>query len=174
MTTASTRKIEVFRPGTFVPMSGAPVTMTAEDLKAIAAAYDAEGSPTPVVVGHPLPGAEGGAGRHRPAGHRDDPTVGIVDGDVGVERPGQALDRLLEADRVAADRQHGGDEGVAPARPAGRVAVLHGVHEGRAGDRHDGEAREQRQVDLEEQRSAQRPSSRRPGSGRRRSPRRAP
>lgn len=53
MTTASTRKIEVFRPGTFVPMSGAAVTMTAEDLKAIAAAYDAEGNPTPVVVGHP-------------------------------------------------------------------------------------------------------------------------
>lgn len=53
MTTASTRKIEVFRPGTFVPMSGAAVTMTADDLKAIAAAYDAEGSPTPIVVGHP-------------------------------------------------------------------------------------------------------------------------
>ncbi|PZU89109.1 MAG: hypothetical protein DI527_16380 [Chelatococcus sp.] len=53
MTTASTRKIEVFRPGTFVPMSGAAVTMTADDLKAIAAAYDAEGAPTPVVVGHP-------------------------------------------------------------------------------------------------------------------------
>lgn len=53
MTNSTTRKIEVFRPGTFTPMSGAPVTMTAEDLKAIAAAYDAEGSPTPVVVGHP-------------------------------------------------------------------------------------------------------------------------
>lgn len=53
MTHSITRKIEVFRPGTFVPMSGAPVTMTAEDLKAIAAAYDPEGSPTPVVVGHP-------------------------------------------------------------------------------------------------------------------------
>lgn len=53
MTSSTTRKIEVFRPGTFVPMSGAPVTMTAEDLKAIAAAYDPEGSPTPVVIGHP-------------------------------------------------------------------------------------------------------------------------
>lgn len=54
MTSSSTtRQIEVFRPGTFVPMSGAPVTMTAEDLKAIAAAYDADGSPTPCVVGHP-------------------------------------------------------------------------------------------------------------------------
>lgn len=53
MTSSTTRKIEVFRPGTFVPMAGSPVTMTAEDLKAIAAAYDPEGSPTPVVVGHP-------------------------------------------------------------------------------------------------------------------------
>lgn len=53
MTSSTTRKIEVFRPGTFVPMSGASVTMTAEDLKAIAAAYDPEGSPTPVVIGHP-------------------------------------------------------------------------------------------------------------------------
>lgn len=53
MTASATRKIEVFRPGTFTPMSGAPVTMTAQDLKAIAAAYDPENSPTPVVVGHP-------------------------------------------------------------------------------------------------------------------------
>ncbi|MEN5083720.1 hypothetical protein ABE438_14650 [Bosea sp. TWI1241] len=53
MTATDTRKIEVFRPGTFVPMSGAPVTMTAADLKAIAASYDAEASPTPVVIGHP-------------------------------------------------------------------------------------------------------------------------
>lgn len=51
--TASTRRIEVFRPGTFVPMSGVPVTMTAEDLKAIAAAYDPAAAPTPCVVGHP-------------------------------------------------------------------------------------------------------------------------
>lgn len=46
-------EIEVFRPGTFTPMSGAAVTYSAEDLSAIAEAYDAVNSPVPVVVGHP-------------------------------------------------------------------------------------------------------------------------
>lgn len=52
MTTKS-RKIEVLRPGTFTPMNGAPVTFSADDLKAIAAAYDGATAPVPAVVGHP-------------------------------------------------------------------------------------------------------------------------
>lgn len=46
-------RIEVFRPGTFRPMGGEPITYSAADLRAIADAYDAEGAPAPVVVGHP-------------------------------------------------------------------------------------------------------------------------
>lgn len=54
MTTASaTARIEVFRPGTFTPMEGAPITYSAADLKAVADAYDPETAPVPVVVGHP-------------------------------------------------------------------------------------------------------------------------
>ncbi|MFD2678012.1 hypothetical protein [Camelimonas lactis] len=51
--TGTTKRIEVFRPGTFTPMSGASVTMTAEDLRGIAAAYDPAVYETPAVVGHP-------------------------------------------------------------------------------------------------------------------------
>lgn len=46
-------RIEVFRPGTFKPMEGEPITYSAADLRAIADAYDADGAPAPVVVGHP-------------------------------------------------------------------------------------------------------------------------
>lgn len=54
MTTASaTARIEVFRPGTFTPMEGAPITYSAADLKAVADTYDPETAPVPVVVGHP-------------------------------------------------------------------------------------------------------------------------
>lgn len=55
MTTAATRTlfIEVFRPGTFTPMRGAPITFSADDLRAVAAAYDAERAPAPAVLGHP-------------------------------------------------------------------------------------------------------------------------
>ncbi len=49
----STRKIEVFRPGTFTAMSGASFTASASDLAALADRYDAENNPVPVVVGHP-------------------------------------------------------------------------------------------------------------------------
>lgn len=49
----STRKIEVFRPGTFTAMSGASFTASARDLAALADRYDAENNPVPVVVGHP-------------------------------------------------------------------------------------------------------------------------
>jgi hypothetical protein len=54
MTTGTTtRKIEVFRPGTFQPMSGEALTFTADDLRAIAQSYDTAAHPAPVVVGHP-------------------------------------------------------------------------------------------------------------------------
>lgn len=53
MTAPTTRTVEVLRPGTFTPMAGDPVTLTAADLAAIAEGYDAAGAPTPVVVGHP-------------------------------------------------------------------------------------------------------------------------
>lgn len=46
-------RIEVFRPGTFQPMVGEAVSYTADDLRAIAAAYDADAAPAPIVVGHP-------------------------------------------------------------------------------------------------------------------------
>jgi len=48
-----TARIEVFRPGTFTPMGGRPITFSAADLRAIADAYDPETAPAPVVVGHP-------------------------------------------------------------------------------------------------------------------------
>lgn len=48
-----TARIEVFRPGTFTPMEGAPITYSAADLRAIADAYDPETAPAPIVVGHP-------------------------------------------------------------------------------------------------------------------------
>ena len=47
------RTIEVFRPGTFRPMSGEPITFSAGDLTQLAEDYDASAAPAPVVVGHP-------------------------------------------------------------------------------------------------------------------------
>jgi len=52
-TPATTARIEVFRPGTFRPLSGEPITYSAADLRAIADAYDPETAPAPIVVGHP-------------------------------------------------------------------------------------------------------------------------
>ncbi len=46
-------RIEVFRTGRFTSMEGAPLSYTAADLKAIAASYDPETAPAPIVVGHP-------------------------------------------------------------------------------------------------------------------------
>ncbi len=46
-------RIEVFRPGTFRPLEGDPITYSAADLRAIADAYDPETAPAPIVVGHP-------------------------------------------------------------------------------------------------------------------------
>lgn len=48
-----TARIEVFRPGTFRPMQGEPITYSAADLKAVADAYDPATAPAPIVVGHP-------------------------------------------------------------------------------------------------------------------------
>ena len=47
------RRIEVFRPGTFTAMDGRSYAFSAEDVAAIAAGYDADAAPAPVVVGHP-------------------------------------------------------------------------------------------------------------------------
>lgn len=51
MDTAPT--IEIFRPGTFTAVDGQVVNFTAEDLASIAASYDAENEPAPLVIGHP-------------------------------------------------------------------------------------------------------------------------
>lgn len=48
-----TARIEVFRPGTFQPMQGEPITYSAADLRAVADAYDPATAPAPIVVGHP-------------------------------------------------------------------------------------------------------------------------
>ena len=53
MAKKSTRTIEVFKPGTFTPMSGSPITFSADDLKTIAEGYDHVTAPAPLVVGHP-------------------------------------------------------------------------------------------------------------------------
>ncbi|BCW89968.1 hypothetical protein sos41_31360 [Alphaproteobacteria bacterium SO-S41] len=45
--------IEIFRPGTHVPMSGQELTFSEADLQAIAAGYDKAVHEAPVVVGHP-------------------------------------------------------------------------------------------------------------------------
>lgn len=50
---ALTARFEVFRPGTFTPMEGQPLSYSAADLRAIADAYDPATAPAPVVVGHP-------------------------------------------------------------------------------------------------------------------------
>lgn len=46
-------RIEVFRPGTFTPMGGKPITYSAADLRAMADVYSPDTAPAPVVVGHP-------------------------------------------------------------------------------------------------------------------------
>lgn len=50
----TTKVIEVFRPGTFTPMTGEAITFSANDLRGIAADYDSAASPAPIVVGHPI------------------------------------------------------------------------------------------------------------------------
>lgn len=53
MTKPLTARIEVFRPGTFTPMKGNPISYSAGDLKAVADAYDPATAPAPIVIGHP-------------------------------------------------------------------------------------------------------------------------
>ncbi|MDR6952670.1 hypothetical protein J2X65_002029 [Ancylobacter sp. 3268] len=56
MTTSAppaTRTIEVFRPGTHVTMGGESIAFSADDLRSLAASYDAEAAPAPIVIGHP-------------------------------------------------------------------------------------------------------------------------
>lgn len=48
-----TRTIEVFRPGTFTPMAGQPITFGEDELKALADVYDETAAPAPAVIGHP-------------------------------------------------------------------------------------------------------------------------
>lgn len=50
---AARRAVEVFRPGTFTPLSGEPITFSAADVAAMATVYDAALAPAPAVVGHP-------------------------------------------------------------------------------------------------------------------------
>lgn len=49
----NTRRVEVFRPGTFRAMNGQEYTFSEQDVAAMVASYDAENAPAPVVVGHP-------------------------------------------------------------------------------------------------------------------------
>lgn len=46
-------RIEVFRSGTFKPMSGEEISYSADDLSGIVDGYDADGAPAPIVIGHP-------------------------------------------------------------------------------------------------------------------------
>lgn len=48
-----THSIEVFRPGTHVTMGGERLTFSADDLRTLAASYDRDAAPAPVVIGHP-------------------------------------------------------------------------------------------------------------------------
>lgn len=59
------KRVEVFRPGTYTAMNGTTTTFSAEDVEAIAGGYDADSAPAPVVVGHPS---------------HDDPAYGWVKG----------------------------------------------------------------------------------------------
>lgn len=49
----ATRKVEVFRPGTFKAMNGQEYAFSEADVSAMAGKYDAKAAPAPVVVGHP-------------------------------------------------------------------------------------------------------------------------
>lgn len=52
-TNTTTRKVEVFRAGTFTAMNGQSYAFSEADVQAIADNYNAETAPAPVVVGHP-------------------------------------------------------------------------------------------------------------------------
>lgn len=50
---ATTRRVEVFRPGTFRAMNGQEYSFSEADVASMASGYDPERAPAPVVVGHP-------------------------------------------------------------------------------------------------------------------------
>lgn len=75
MSQAEAPEIRIFRPGTFTSMEGVDVSFTEADMRAIAAAYDAENAPAPLVVGHP---------------RTDDPAWGWV-GALSVNRNGELV-----------------------------------------------------------------------------------
>lgn len=52
-TKSKTKRIEVFRPGTFTAMGGVSFSATAQELADLAERYDPDQYPVPVVVGHP-------------------------------------------------------------------------------------------------------------------------
>lgn len=81
---SATVRFEVFRPGTFTPMSGQPLTYTAADLKAAADAYDKATAPAPVVVGHPSTDAPAYAWAE---GFEFDPVAQRLYADVGEINP---------------------------------------------------------------------------------------
>ncbi len=49
----ATRRIEVFRPGTFRALNGQEAAYSPDDVAALAESYDPQAAPAPVVVGHP-------------------------------------------------------------------------------------------------------------------------
>lgn len=65
MTSATSKPIRIFRPGTFTSVEGVEVSFGAAELQAIADGYDAAGNPAPLVIGHPK---------------MDDPAYGWVSG----------------------------------------------------------------------------------------------
>ncbi len=50
---APTREIEIFRAGTFTALGGQTVSFTQADLDELAASYNPDSDPAPVVIGHP-------------------------------------------------------------------------------------------------------------------------
>ncbi|MCZ4273311.1 hypothetical protein [Maritalea porphyrae] len=50
---SETKRIEVFRPGTFTAMGGQSFSASSQDLIDLAERYDPENNPVPVVIGHP-------------------------------------------------------------------------------------------------------------------------
>lgn len=50
---ATARTIKLLKPGTFTDIRGTKVTFTRDDLAGIAASYDPDSDPAPLVIGHP-------------------------------------------------------------------------------------------------------------------------
>ena len=87
--TSASEPIRIFRAGTFTSLEGTKVSFAAADLVAIAAAYDADADPAPLVIGHPK---------------TDDPAYGwvgslAVDGDMLVATPSRVVPSFAETVR---------------------------------------------------------------------------